>query len=112
MIFLNDGFALTSDGGAGPYAGDTPNTVPLMASAAISHEEYMRRNPKWRAACKGAEKDKWIHADDDERQQQTTIQPGKDAPHMEELTGGLADILIGKPVFPIKRVCKIKSNDK
>ena len=112
MIFLNDGFALTNNGGTGSSAREMPNTASLMASAAISHEEYMRRNPKWKKACKGFDKDKWIQADDDERQQQTTIQPGKDAPHMEELPGGLADIPLGQPCFPIKRICKIKSNDK
>ena len=107
MIFMNDGFAFTNDGGAGVPFEDVPDTTPLMASAAVSYEEMLRRNPKWSAAIKGAEQDKWRHADDDERQQQTTIQPGKDAPHMEELPNGLADVPFGQPCFPIKRVCDI-----
>ena len=31
---------------------------------------------------------------------------------MEELPGGKADIPFGHPCFPLKRVCKIKSNNK
>ena len=51
-------------------------------------------------------------ADEEERKQQFEVQPGKDGPHLEELTGGKADIPWGHACFPLKRVCKIKSNGK
>ena len=88
-----------------------PVTTRLVTNAAVSHEEYMRRNPKWRKAILGPESDKWKIADDAERDQQLKRQPGKDGPHMVELLGGKSDVPKGMPIFPIKRVCKIKSND-
>jgi len=83
-----------------------------MANAAVSHEEFLRRNPKWSKASNGPDRGKWLEADEAERVQQMKQQPGKDGPHMEELPGGLADIPFGHACFPLKRVCKIKSNEK
>ena len=84
----------------------------LMASAAVSHAEFLRQNPKWSKARIGLDRDKWLQADADEREQQCQVQPGKDGPHMERLLGGKSVIPFGHAVFPIKRVCKIKSSGK
>jgi len=86
--------------------------TPLLAYAAVSHEEFLRQNPKWSKARTGPDKEEWLRVDATEREQQLTQQPGKDGPHMEELPGGKADIPIGHAIFPLKRVCRIKSNGK
>jgi hypothetical protein len=111
MVLMNDGYALGSNVEDVPYA-TTPATSRLMATAAVSHEEFLRKNPKWSKASNGPDRGKWMEADDAERVQQTTRQLGKDGPHMEELPGGLADIPVGHVCFHLKRVCKIKSNEK
>ena len=97
--------------------GDSIDIAPtakslLLAHAAVSHEEYLRQNPKWRKARIGPDKEDWLRADAEEREQQLTQQLGKDGPHMEELSGGKAAIPLGQACFPLKRVCKIKSNGK
>lgn len=109
MVLLNDGHAL---GGVREVPQTPPRTAYLMANTAVSHEEFLRKNPKWSKACNGPDRGKWLEADEAERVQQVTTQPGKDGPHMEELPGGLADIPFGHACFPLKRVCKIKSNEK
>jgi len=81
------------------------------AYATISQEEFARRNPKWNKAKNGPECDDWLIADNLERNQQCKQQPGKLGPHMVELLGGKSDVPRGTPIFPIKRVCKIKSNN-
>jgi len=86
--------------------GTLPDMSPIMASAAISHDEYIRCNPKWSKASKGPEKDKWIAADKKESDQQF------DPTHttMKEVIGGRSGVPFGMPIYPIKRHCKIKDS--
>ena len=40
-----------------------PDTTPLMVSATVSHDEYMRRNPKWSKVSTRIDKELWFAAD-------------------------------------------------
>jgi len=83
-----------------------PDTTALMVSAAISHDEYMRRNPKWSKASTRTDKEKWLAADKKEENQQF------DPDHltMKVVPGGCSGVPFGIPIYPIKRHCKIKDN--
>ena len=85
---------------------DMPDLSCIMASVAISHDEYMRSNPKWSKASTGPDKDKWIEADKKESDQQF------DSNHttMKRVDGGRSGVPAGMPIYPIKRHCKIKDN--
>ena len=83
-----------------------PDLNTIMASAAVSHDEYMRRNPKWSKASTGMNKDKWLAADRKESDQQF------DPNHMtmQLVPGGRNGVPSGIPIYPIKRHCKIKDS--
>jgi len=83
-----------------------PDMCHILTTAAISHDEYMRCNPKWSKASKGPEKDMWIAADKKESDQQFD-------PHhttMKVVPDGRRGVPLGVPIYPIKRHCKIKDS--
>ena len=57
MVLLNGGYGLGSTVDDVPYA-TTPVASKLMASAAVSDEEFLRRNPKWSKASNGPDRGK------------------------------------------------------
>jgi hypothetical protein len=87
-----------------------PNQSPpeFIVSAAVSHEEFIRKNPTWGQAKKGPDKEKWHKADQKERKQLTQTQPGRDGPTMKKVER--SDVPKGEKIFPIKRHCKIKGD--
>ena len=90
------------------FSGQTamPDVIPLMTNVAVSSDEFMRQNPKWSKAKVGPDKDSWLAADSKEWEQMF------DPEHttLEAVPGGLAGVPRGTPVYPIKRVCKLKSD--
>jgi hypothetical protein len=84
----------------------------MIVMAAISHEEYLRKNPKWRKAIaqENPDRDKWLAADEKERIQQMLKRPGKDSATMVYIHNGKAGVPYGEKIYPIKRHCKIKSD--
>ena len=87
-------------------ASNMPDTTPIMAYAAVSHDEYMRRNPKWSKASIGKDKVKWLEADKKEGEQQ--FDP--DHMTMKIIPEGTGGVPLGIPIYPIKRHCKIKDS--
>ena len=83
-----------------------PDVSMLMANVSVSNEHFMRQNPKWNKAKVGPDKEHWLAADKKEWDQQF------DPEHttLEEVSGGLNGVPKGMPVYPIKRVCRIKSD--
>ena len=83
-----------------------PDVSSIMVNAAVSHDEFMRRNPKWSKASTGLEKAMWLEADLRERAQQF------DPTHctLQEVPDGMKGVPFGTPVWPLKRHCKIKDD--
>ena len=50
----------------------------MMATSAYSHDQYVKKNPKWNKALAGIDRDKWMAADEKEHVQQMERRPGKD----------------------------------
>ncbi len=84
-----------------------PDTTHLMANATISHEEVLRRNPKWSKAIKGPAKTEWLAADQRERDLLLNCA----SPKLQLIPEGLEGVPKGCPVYPIKRHCKIKTGE-
>ena len=84
----------------------------MMAMSAYSHDQYVKKNPKWGKAIapENPDRDKWFEADQKERCQQMETQLGKDSPHLVYIHQGKDGVPRGEKIFPIKRHCKIKSN--
>ena len=89
----------------GPYS---PPTSDLMARAAVSHEEFMRRNPTKRQAEQGPDWKEWKASDDREREQLTTPQEGRIGPVMQEIRR--SEVPEGQVILPITKQRKIKGN--
>ena len=90
---------------AGTY---DPLDMALMATATVSHEEHMRRNPKWSEAVKGPDQDRWLAAGQKERDQQFN----PDHTTLRKVDGGVYGVPSGEKIYPIKRHCKIKHGDE
>jgi len=85
-----------------------PDVSLLLANVIISQEEFMRKNPKWSKAKVGPDKEKWLAADDKEREQMFDPQHCS----LKEIPEGLAGVPKGVRVLPIKRVCRIKDGEQ
>jgi len=86
--------------------------MELSAYTAVSHDEYNRKNPKWKKAIaqENPDRDKWLEADEKERVQQMKKRKGKDEPTMDPVDRGKHGVPYGQKIYPIKRHCKIKSD--
>ena len=91
----------------GPYSPPMPE---FMVRAAISHEEFMRKNPTNGQAMKGPDRDKWLASDKEEEEQLTMPQKGRIGPVMKEIQRG--EIPVGCKILPITKQRKIKSSGK
>lgn len=85
-----------------------PDISPLMVVAAVSHDEYVRRNPKWRKASTGTDSAAWFKADQEERDKHFN----PERPTLEEVQGGNLGVPFGVPIWGLKRHCKIKSDGR
>jgi len=91
----------------GPYSPPMPE---FIVRAAISHEEFMRKNPTNGQAMKGPDRDKWLASDKEEEEQLTLPQKGRVGPVMKEIQRW--DIPVGCKILPITKQRKIKSSGK
>ena len=89
----------------GPYC---PDMSELVVRAAVSHDEFMRRNPTNSQAMKGPDQEKWRAADLKELVSLTEEQPGRIGPTMCEIQRH--EVPPGQPILPITKQRKIKSN--
>ena len=94
----------------GPYCPPEycPSMPKLVAQAAVSHEEFMRRNPTNSQAMKGPDSKLWIASDLKEKLSLTETQPGRVGPTMVEIQRN--EVPPGHPILPITKQRKIKSN--
>ena len=80
----------------------------FLARAAVSHEEFMRKNPTNKQAMTGPDHEKWKAADKVEEDSLTIPQTGRDGSVMEEIQR--SQVPEGMVILPITKQRKIKSN--
>ena len=91
----------------GPYSPPMPE---FIVRAAVSHEEFMRRNPTNKQAMNGPDREKWLIADKVEEDLLSLPQKGRDGPVLEEFQR--SEVPHGMKILPVTKQRKIKSNGK